>query len=157
MRTVYSIQTRLVVRRRAQRAPWPLMALFLLLALVLFCVGVGEVLQQRALDSRGVTVRGTVVGLYHSGGKGGHTDATYQFEAGGVTYQGKCGVTYPFYRSVSFGDSIPVTYLPESPRTSRCAESTEYRKAYTMTVTSGIMGALLVVCMLPGRRGPRLN
>ncbi len=152
MRTVYRVQTRFVATRQRRQAPWPVMAAFLLFALVIFVAGVGAVFQQRALDSRGLTTHGTVVGRYHSSGKGSRTELTYQFEANGMVYQGKCGVTYPFYQQVYVGASIPVTYLADSPKASRCLESTEYRQAYMMMVSSTLLGALMVFCLLPGRR-----
>jgi len=91
---------------------------------------------QQALSREGQTTLGTVVG----GPAGQSNRIRYIYRVSGKTYQGTDFVTTADYKALPPGSTVPVTYLPRYPLTSRIARSNTANQAYfTLFLGLGIL------------------
>ncbi len=114
--------------------------------LAVFAWGTYLFQQQRALDTRGVTTAGTITAKLRNDTRWHlRRELCYSYRAGAITYFGVCEVDPGFFETVRVRDRIQVTYLPDSPRMSRCYQSTQYEQCNALIITAAILAAVLCV------------
>ncbi len=142
-------EERVPAPERARKRAQSLLVLVPLLSFLLLN-GLPPLLVARALDSQGQTTAGTVTSLRH--GKG--YSASYTYQVGDHTFDGRASLSASAYEALEFGGSITVSYLPAYPHTSTLAGAQTTRPAPLFLVYGALLVGLVLWTTL-GRRDDR--
>ena len=108
-------------------------------------------------DRRSVTASAVVDRLWRKTGDGKPAFAAFHFNANGTRIEGESRMQLSAWRELRTGSTIPVRYLPETPRQFLLAGQRRSRMPFAVPyVVSSILGAVALLCVAPIRWQRRL-